>query len=110
MSTLDLHTTIATDHVLAQPLVYPGSGCALPPHGDIENLAAHRARRGMPVLTGSAFADALSGIDDATTACAVGSGAAPTGTLARAATPPATAPTAAAAATTIFFVCFIAPP
>ena len=61
MSTLDLHTTIATDHVLAQPLVYPGSGCALPPHGDIENLAAHRARRGMPVLTGSAFADALSG-------------------------------------------------
>ena len=63
MSTLDLGLgpTTGTDHLLAQPLVYPGSGCALPLHGDIENLAAHRARRGMPVLTGSAFADALSG-------------------------------------------------
>ena len=57
---LDLGPTTGADHLLAQPLVYAGSGCSLPLHGDIENLAAHRARRGMPVLTGSAFADALS--------------------------------------------------
>ena len=60
MSTLDLHTNITTDHLLAQPLVYAGSGCSLPLHGDMENLAVHRARRGMPVLTGSDFANALS--------------------------------------------------
>lgn len=60
MSTLDLDLgpTTGADHLLTQPLIYPGSGCALPLHGDIENLAAHR---GMPVLSGSAFADALSG-------------------------------------------------
>ena len=58
---LDLGPTTGADHLLAQPLVYAGSGCSLPLHGDIENLAAHRARRGIPVLTGSAFADALSG-------------------------------------------------
>ena len=63
MSTLDLDLgpTTGTDHLLAQPLVYPGSVCALPLHGDIESLAVHRASRGMPVLTGGAFADALSG-------------------------------------------------
>lgn len=63
MSTLDLDfgRTTDADHLLAQPLVYPGAGSALPLQGDSENLAAHRARRGMPVLTGDAFAEALSG-------------------------------------------------
>lgn len=61
MSILDRHATISTDHVLAQPLVYAGSGCALPLHGDIESLHLHRALRGEPVLTGGAFADALAG-------------------------------------------------
>ena len=63
MSTLDLDLipTMSADCLLAQPLVYPGPGCPVPSHGRIEDLAAHRARRGEPVLTGSAFADALSG-------------------------------------------------
>lgn len=61
MSTLDLGATVGADHLLAQPLVYPGAGCVLPLHGDIESLAMHRALRGEPVLTGNAFADALSG-------------------------------------------------
>ena len=63
MSTLDLDfgRTTDADHLLAQPLVYPGAGSALPLQGDSENLAAHRARRGMPVITGDAFAEALSG-------------------------------------------------
>ena len=60
MSALDLDVIAGTDHLLAQPLVYAGSGSAPPLHGDIESLAGHREHRGEPVFTGRAFADALS--------------------------------------------------
>lgn len=61
MSIADFTTMTDRDHLLAQPLVYPGSGCALPVRADIEDLTLHRARRGYPVLTGAEFVDALSG-------------------------------------------------
>ena len=61
MSIAEFTTTTDRDHLLAQPLVYPGRGCALPLRADIEDLALHRARRGYPVLTGVEFVDALSG-------------------------------------------------
>lgn len=58
-------TTIALgtdlDHLLSQPLVYAGKGCAVPLAAGAEDLALHRQLRGVPVLTGPAFADALSG-------------------------------------------------
>ncbi len=64
MSTLDLGLDRApvteADHLLLYPLVYPGSGGGVPLRADAEDLHLHRSRRGLPVLTGSAFADALS--------------------------------------------------
>jgi len=61
MSTLGLDLTTDADRLLAGPLVYPGSGCALAALADTEDLSLHRDRRGFPVLVGSAFADALEG-------------------------------------------------
>lgn len=61
MSITDSTMMTDRDHLLAHPLVYPGSGCALPLRADVEDLALHRARRGYPVLTGADFVDALSG-------------------------------------------------
>lgn len=61
MSTLGLDPATAMDRLLTRPLVYPGSGCALPAVADAEDLSRHRALRGFPVLLGSAFADALAG-------------------------------------------------
>ena len=61
MAPTDSMATTGRDHLLAHPLVYPGSGCSMPMRADIEDLALHRARRGYPVLTGPAFVDALSG-------------------------------------------------
>lgn len=51
------------DRLLSAPLVYPGTGCALPARADIEDLRRHREHRGHPVLTATAFADALAGSD-----------------------------------------------
>lgn len=58
-TTIDLGTEL--DHLLDGPLVYPGKGCAVPLGAGAEDLALHRQLRGVPVLTGAAFADALSG-------------------------------------------------
>lgn len=66
MSTVPLDRTLSLDHVgedrhalLPGPLVYAGTGCALPRNLLPETLAQHRARWGVPTLVGDDFAAAL---------------------------------------------------
>jgi len=61
MTTAGPTVTTSRDHLLTHPLVYIGTGCAVPMRADVEDLALHRARRGYPVLTGPEFVEALSG-------------------------------------------------
>lgn len=59
MTALDSRTDTDRDRLLVRPIAYAGAGCAIPLGAEAEDLAAHRARRGEPVLDSREFTEAL---------------------------------------------------